>query len=218
MKTTQYVRQEKAIASADAGGIRERWLWGLRLLRDPDAFTPGSSQLKPGRADELVRAAKAAGRNLSEREIRRRLQCARTYRTDTEFGRAVAEFPTWRELADANFPQFDGVEGEPLADYRTDAERQHDRARALIDLIGDQGTLFPLSDFEPIVTTLKELQAYADQMRELTQRFVDRDKKRQRYLDQLIEAADGDLSMTWQNAHERLAPDVGDLVDAAETA
>jgi hypothetical protein len=203
MRTTQYLRQEKAIAAADAGGIRERWMWGLRLLRDPDAFAPGSSQLKPGRTDELVRAAKAAGRNLSAREIQRRLQCARAYQTETEFRRAVAEFPTWRELADANFPPFGAEPGEPPADHRTDAERQRDHARALTDLLGEQGTLFPLADFEPNETPLKDLKAYADEMAELTARFRRRDEERQAYLAQLIDASGGDLSTTWQEAHLR---------------
>jgi hypothetical protein len=203
MKTTQYVRQENAIGAAEAGGMRERWIWGLRLLRDADAFTPGSSQLKPGRADELIGAAKAAGRNLSEREIRRRLQCARTYRTETEFGRAVAEFQTWRELSDANFPRFDGDEGEPPADHRTDAERKRDLARAIADVIGEQGTLFPLDRFEPFESTLKDLADYAAEMSDLTERFRKRDAERRDYLDKLIEAAAGDLSTRWQDAHQR---------------
>jgi len=203
VKTSQYVRQEKAIASADAGGMRERWLWGLRLLRDPDAFTPGSTQLKPGRAEELVAASKAVGRGLSEREIRRRLQCARTYPTEAEFGHAVAEFSTWRELAAANFPTYSAPDGEPLADYRTDAERQRDRARAFEDIFGEQGSLFPLSDFEPTTTTLKELVAYADEMEEWTGRYVTRDRKRREYVDALVLAADDDLSVTWLEAQRR---------------
>jgi hypothetical protein len=203
MKTSQYIRQENAIAAADAGGIRERWMWGLRLLRDADAFTPGSSQLKPGRADELARAARAAGRALSDREIRRRLQCARAYQTEAEFGRAVAEFSTWRELADANFPDFHGDEDEPLADHRTDAERKRDRARALADVLGEQGSLFPLADFEPTTTTLKELAEYASEMAELTERFARRDDRRRTYLGSLVEATGGDLSVSWQDAHVR---------------
>lgn len=203
MKTTQYVRQENAIAAADAGGIRERWMWGLRLLRDPEAFTPGSSQLKPGRADELVRAAKAAGRKLSEREIRRRLQCARTYRTESEFGRAMAEFSSWYDLSDANFPRFDDADAEPPADHRTDAERRHDLARAIAEVIGEQGTLFPLDRFEPAAATLKDLADYASDMADLTARFAARDKERASYLEQLVAAADGDLSATWAAAHER---------------
>jgi hypothetical protein len=207
MKTSQYVRQENAIAAADAGGIRERWMWGLRLLRDPDAFTPGSTQLKPGRAEELARAARAHGRSLSEREIRRRLQCARAYQTEAEFGRAVAEFETWRELSDANFPSFDVDPDEPLADHRTDAERKRDRARALADVLGEQGALFPLDDFEPSSTELKELVEYASEMAELTARFARRDQRRMEYLDRLVEAAGGDLSTTWQDAHDRAFPE-----------
>lgn len=216
MKTAQYIRQEKAINAADAGGIRERWLWGLRLLRDPDAFTPGSSQLKPGRADELVKAAEAAGLKLTDREIRYRLQCARAYPTEAQIRNAGSEFAGWTELRSAGFPAIEAPEGEPPADHRTPAERDHDRARALIDLIGEQGTLFPLSDFEPVVTTLKELSAYAEQMRELTNRFAERDRKRWEYLARLIDAADGDLSMTWQEAHNRL-PDA-DPAEVGEAA
>jgi len=218
MKTSQYVRQEKAIASADSGGIRERWLWGLRLLRDPEAFSPGSSQLKPGRADELTKAAKSAGLRLSEREIRYRLQCARTYRTETEIRHACAEFGDWSALRSAGFPTFEAPEDEPPADHRTQLERDHDHARALVDLIGEQGALFPLRDFEPIVTTLKQLQDYADQQEELTARFVEHGKKRRAYLDRLIQAADYDLSMTWRDAHNRLGDAETEGLDSEEIA
>lgn len=211
MKTTQYIRQEKAIAVADSGGIWQRWLWGLRLLRDADAFSPGSSQLKPGRADELIRASIAAGLKLSEREIRYRLQCARAYPTEAQIRHACAEFEDWSGLRSAGFPAYEAPEGEPLADHRTDTERAHDRARAIVELIGEQGALFPLSDFEPVTTTLQELAAYADQQEELTNRFVKHGRKRRDYLDSLIKAADHDLSMPWGEAHNRL-----DAVTAAE--
>lgn len=204
MKTTQYVRQEKAIAVADSGGIRQRWLWGLRLLRDSDAMSESGKSLKHGVTDQLIAAAKSAGLKLSDREIRRRLQCARTYQTESQIGRAVADFETWRDLSDANFPEYDAAEDEPLADHRTDAERDHDRARALIDLIGEQGALFPLRDFEPIETTLKDLQLYMEQQEGLTQRFVAHGQKRRAYFEQLVEAADYDLSVTWAEAHARL--------------
>lgn len=204
MKTTQYLRQEKAIAAADSGGIRERWLWGLRLLRDRDAFASGSSQLKPGRADELIKAVTATGRKLSEREIQYRLRAARAYSTEAEIAQALAEFPSWTALINSGFPKYEAPEGEPLADHRTEAERKRDHARALADQLGEQGALFPLSDFEPVTTTLKELAAYADEMAELTARFAERDSQRQAYLAGLVEAAGGDLSMTWQDAHERL--------------
>lgn len=205
MKTTQYVRQEKAIAVADSGGIRERWLWGLRLLRDPQAFNPGSSQLKPGRAGQLVAAATAAGLKLSEREIRYRLDCARAYSTETQIRHACAEFKDWSSLRAAGFPAYGAPQDEPPADHRSEAERKRDRARALLDLIGEQGTLFPLDQFEPAETTLKELTDYAREQREITGRFAERDRKRDAELARLVEAAGDDLSMLWQDALHRLA-------------
>lgn len=207
MKTTQYIRQERAISASAIADIRERWLWGLRLLRDPDAFAPGSAQLKPGRADELIKAAKAAGFKLSEREIRYRLQCARAYPTEAQIRHACAEFEDWSELRAAGFPAFEAPDGELPADHRTDAERKRDRARAIADLIGEQGALFPLDTFEPNETTLKDLADYAEQQEELTARFVAHGQKRRAYLERLIVAADNDLSMTWQAAHERLPDD-----------
>lgn len=203
MKTTQYIRIERAISAAATNDIHERWIWGLRLLRDPDAFAPGSSQLKPGRADELVRAAKAARFRLSEREIQYRLRAARAYPTESQIAQAAAEFSNWTALVGNGFPAFEAPEGEPPADHRTEAERQRDHARALTDLLGEQGTLFPLRDFEPNETPLKVLAAYAEEMAELTARFAARDGQRQAYLAQLIEAAGGDLSTTWQDAHLR---------------
>jgi hypothetical protein len=203
MKTTQYVKQEKAIALADTGGIRERWIWGLRLLRDPAAMSSPSS-LRHGVAEQLVAAARAAGRKLSDREIRRRLQCARAYPTEAQIGRVLADFGSWYELSEAGFPAYEAPDGEPLADHRTDAERDHDHARALIDLIGEQGALFPLRDFEPVTTTLKELLDYTEQQEEMTARFVAHGEKRRAYLESLIRAAGNDLSVAWQEAHRRL--------------
>jgi hypothetical protein len=209
MKTTQYVRQEKAISVADSGGIRQRWLWGLRLLRDTDAMSSPKS-LRHGVAEQLTAAAKASGLKLSEREIQRRLQCARTYQTEAEIRHAVSDFETWHDLVGAGFPAYEAPEGEPLADHRTDAERDHDRARALVDLIGEQGSLFPLRDFEPVTTTLKELVDYTEQQEELTSRFVAHGRKRRAYLDSLIEAAEYDLSMVWREAHNRLDTWIGE--------
>lgn len=206
MKTTQYVKQERAISAADSGGIRERWLWGLRLLRDTEAMSSEKS-LRHGVADQLIAAAgkDARGRSrLNIQEIQRRIRCARAYQTESEIRLAQTDFGTWYGLVNAGFPAYEAPDGEPLADHRTEAERDRDAARALLDLIGEQGALFPASDFEPATTPLKDLKAYADEMEELTGRFVDRDRKRRAYLDSLIKAADDDLSVTWQEAQERL--------------
>jgi hypothetical protein len=204
VKTTQYIRIERAIAAASVSDIRERWLWGLRLLRDLDAFAPGSTQLKPGRADELVSAAKSAGLRLSEREIQYRLKVARSYPTEAQIAQAAAEFSHWTALVGAGFPAFEAPEGEPPADHRTEGERQRDHARAVTDILGDQAALFPLSDFEPVATPLKTLAEYADEMEEWTGRHVERDRKRRAYLEALIAAAGGDLSVSWKVAHDAL--------------
>lgn len=204
MKTTQYVRQEKAIAAGPSEDMRRRWIWGLRLVRDPDAFAPGSSQLKKGRADELVAAHKAAGLNFSATEMRLRIQCARTYQTESEFNRMLLNFRSWRAVCDAGFPAYERDPDEPLADHRTDAERKHDHGRALLDHIGDQGAFFPLSDFEPITTTVKEMRVYAEAMVAMASSFHEHAKERLAYVDQLSEAVDGDESVTWQDAQDRL--------------
>lgn len=203
MKTAQYVRQEKAIAAGAVSDIRGRWLYGLRLLHDPDVFAPRSTQLKPGRADELVRAAKAVGLRLTVREIQYRLQCARAYPYASQIANAGAQFEDWTALRSAGFPPMPEPADEPVADWRNENERQRERNRLLDDIFGEQGTLFPDADFEPRETPLKLLEAYAVEMAELTSRFAERDRKRRAYLNVLIEAAGGDLLMTWQDAHVR---------------
>lgn len=207
MKTAQYTRQEKSIAAANVGGIRQRWLYGLRLLRDGEAMSDSGKSLKNGVSDQLIAASRASGLKLSDREIRYRLQCARTYQTESQIRHACAEFEDWSALRAANFPAFDAEPDEQPADHRTEDERKRDHARALAAVMGEQVSLFPLSDFEPTVTTLKDLQIYTDEMEELTERFAKRDRDRRSYLKDLVEAADGDMSMTWQEAHDLLGPD-----------
>jgi hypothetical protein len=142
--------------------------------------------------------------------------CARTYSTETEIAHAGAQFSDWTELRTAGFPAFDVPPGEPPADHRTEAERDHDRARTLADLIGDQGALFPLRHFEPVTTTLKELLDYTEQQDELTARFAEHGRKWRAYLERLIAAAGNDLSMVWQEAHSRLPDaDVRDQLSGA---
>lgn len=205
MKTTQYVRQEKAIAAADTSGIRERIMWGLRLLADPEVFTPGG-QMKAGRADELVLATKAAGRKISQREIQYRLRAARAYRTESQIAQISARFENWSSLIGADFPDVEALPDEPLIDHRDASERRTDLNRALAaagEIHADQLALFPLDRFEPAVATLKELQDHAASMAELTARFAAKDRERLAYVDRLIEAAEGDLSTTWAVAHQR---------------
>jgi hypothetical protein len=206
VKTTQYVRQLSHIEAADSNLIREWWMFGLRLLRDPEVMSPSGVSLKHGVAERLISAAgvDSKGRpRLSAQKIQRALRCARLYRTESQIRRAATDFTGWYELVDAGFPPYEAEEGEAPADHRTEAERKRDRARALADVLGEQGSLFPLDDFEPSTTTLKVLAEYAAEMAELTSRFARRDEQRRDYLAQLIEAAGGDLSAAWRDAHER---------------
>jgi len=60
----------------------------------------------------------------------------------------VAEFQAWRDLAEAGFPAFEASPGERPADWRTDAERTHDRNRAYMDATNGMDAMFPLSERE----------------------------------------------------------------------
>jgi hypothetical protein len=200
MKTTQYLSIERRITAAEAGSIRERWLYGLRLLRDPEAIAKGGG-LRHGVADTLIAAAAKRGVNLSAREIQWRLQCARTYPTEGQIRNAVTDFGAWRDLISANFPAYPADFDEPPADHRTPDEKSHDAATALLDLVGDQGALFPISQLEPTEATLKDLVAYIDQQDEITQRFLAKNERRREYVAVLSEAVGNDLSRSWRDAH-----------------
>jgi hypothetical protein len=200
MKVTQYVRAEQAIVGADGGGIRQRWLYGLRLLRDPEAISTGNGGgLRHGVTDRLVEAARSRGLKLNDREVRNRLRCARTYPTESQIGHAVSDFGSWHDLIEAGFPPYEAELNEPPADYRTQNEKDHDHARQLLLAIGGQGTLFP--DLEPEQATLKELVDYSDEQDDITERFAKRGRERRKYLKELMLAANYDLSQTWQAAH-----------------
>lgn len=209
MKTLQYLKQEKSIAFCDGGGIRGRWRWGLRLLRDPEAMSSEKS-LKHGVGELLIATAKRAGLKLSEREIQWRLQCARAYPTEGQIRSAASDFSTWHDLAAARFPLFKADPQEPPADHRDDAERHRELARQLMNHAAHQLDLFPLDTFDQGTSTLEELQHYTEEQDALTARFVARGASRREYLERLILAADGDLSTTWGVAHERLSAIEGD--------
>lgn len=210
MKTTQYVRQLSAIEATDTDLIRKWWMFGLRLLRDPESMSPSGSSLRHGVAEQLITAAGKTSKGkprLSVDKIQRSLQCARAYPTETQIQHAVRDFESWRDLVAAGFPSYESGEGEAPADHRTDAERTRDRARALASLAefgNEQGALFPLSDFEPVTATLKELDEYAEQQEAITARFAAYGQRRRTYLENLKAAVDGDLSATWQQAHDQM--------------
>lgn len=208
MKTSQYGRQEQAIAAADSGGIWQQWLYGLRLINDAERLAPAGG-LRHGEAEKLIAEAERHGIKLSEREIRWRMQCARAYPTEAQIGNAVTDLRTWRAMTQAGFPPYERPEGEPDADYRTAKEARHDRARDLARAAAEHASaqleLFPAAHLDPARSTLADLEAYVVEQAEMTARFAKRDAERRAHLDKLIEAAGGDMDMLWQEAHNRLA-------------
>ena len=61
---------------------------------------------------------------------------------------------------------------------------------------------WPRDTFGPS-TTLEDLERYTEEMRSLTQRYVRRDEERDRRLQELIRAAGGDKTTTWEQAERR---------------
>jgi hypothetical protein len=217
MKLTQYTTREAQIRTADSGGIRQRWMWGLRLLADQEKIAPAGG-LKHGVTDALIQAAAKRGYKLSAREIQWRLQCARAYPTEAQMCNGITDFETWFDLIQAGFPAYPVPAGEPPADWRTEPERTSDLNRAWLDASNGMDAMFPLSQFEPVETTLQDLE---DFMKEslathecIVAGFEHTHAKRRQYLDELREAADQDLTMTWQEAQERLPDDDDDEATA----
>jgi hypothetical protein len=210
MKLTQYTTREGQIRTADSGGIRQRWLWGLRLLADQEKIAPAGG-LKHGVADALIEAAAKRGYKLSATEIRYRLQCARTYKTEAEIANAVGDFETWHDLIQANFPAYGAPRVEPLADWRTESEKTRDHNRAWLDASNGMDAMFPLSQFEPVETTLEDLENFMKDSlathESIVAGFEHTHARRREYLDRLEEAADHDLSVTWQEAQDLLPED-----------
>jgi hypothetical protein len=87
-------------------------------------MSPRGRSLRHGIIEILIAAGQKAGFKISEREIQRRLQCARTYSTEAQIGHVVADLKTWRELADANFPAVPVPDGEPPADHRDEGREE----------------------------------------------------------------------------------------------
>ena len=211
MRYARYLRLEKYIAASDTGGILERWRYGRRLLEDDTATTPAGN-LRHGVLDRLTTNASARGFKLSEREIRYRLQCARTYGTEAEIGTASADFGDWTSLREAGFPAVEVPPDAEPCDPRDADERHRDTARTLARRAGHDATepeqlalfeYFPDDRFGE-TSTLADLAKYTQEMAELTERFAQRDRERAAYLARLVDAAGGDLSVTWEQAHALL--------------
>jgi hypothetical protein len=213
MRVTRYLRLEKNIAASDTGGIIERWRYGRRLLMDDTATTPNGN-LRHGLLARLIPEAAAAGYKLSEREIQYRLQCAKAYLTEAEIRTAGADFVDWTALREAGFPPVElppeADPGEPH-DPRDADEKWRDfrnAARQREQENPGQGALFELPmifshDTYSPKTPLSSLVAACDESERMTRNFIKKDEERRAYTMELIEAAGGNLGMTWYEAEAR---------------
>lgn len=205
MKTARYGKIDKDIIAHDGGGIWERWRYGRLLLVDDTATTPAGN-LQHGVLAQLITAAERHGIKVSEREIQRRVQCAKTYPTEAQIRHVVTDFETWHDVVNSGWPEYPAPEDERPYDPRSDAELTHDHNRTGRNLFDGEGnrksTLF--DSFEPASTTLAELARWTDEQEEITARFVAIGIERRRYLDALIKVVHGDMTATWAAAQAAL--------------
>jgi hypothetical protein len=223
MKLERYRRLEKRIASADGDSIRERWVYGRRLLCDAEAVTP-QGNLQHGIAAKLICQAERLGRKLSEREIRYRMKIARDYPYESQIGTLSADFETWTELRDIAFRQVShGAEEVPYNPLETDElTRQFDRrGRRMLLNIAHSGGLFETSDYEKLwpefgrTDSLSEIQAWNEEQDEITRRFLELSEIRKAAFEQLLAAVDDDLTKTFGDALDALDIDENDEDDEA---
>lgn len=211
MRFARYLRMEKLIVAGDTAGITVRWRYGRRLLEDDTATTP-AGHLRNGVLKGLLADAASAGIKLGEREINYRLKAGAAYLTEAEFRTARAEYGEWTALRAAGFPPVevpaDETDTEPF-DPRDADERARDAANALARRDATDSEQLPLFDHFPDerfdeTSTLAELAKYAGEMAEMTERYARKDRERAAYLKRLVDAVNGDMGATWEEAHAAL--------------
>ena len=189
------LRIERQIANADGSTIRRRWVYGQQLLADPSKMSASGKSLRSGVLQQLIHASRDRGHKLSEREIRYRLQAARTYTDEAQIGTVCAEFGSWSELRDAGFPPVtvpdDIPEGSVL-----DAE-EGDAADGWTQL-----DLFPSCRQD---STFEEAHRYHKSQSRMTANFVALDRRRGELLDRMINAVGGDMTATLGQAVRALS-------------
>ncbi|MGH7426251.1 MAG: hypothetical protein ACREJP_08790 [Candidatus Methylomirabilales bacterium] len=204
MRTSRYGKIEKDIVAHDGGSIWERWRYGRLLLVD-DTATTAAGNLQHGVLARLITVAERNGIKVSEREIRYRVQCARTYPTRDQIGKVIADLGTWFDLIQARFPEYPAPEDARPYDPRETQEllKDHDSQGARLLAHAQNQVLF--DSFDPTTTTLAELARWTDEQDEITARFVAIGLKRRQHLADLTKVAHGDTSMTWAEAERLLA-------------
>lgn len=209
MRYGRYQKLEKSIAASDTGGIKERWRYGRTLVTDPKRVTPNGN-LKHGVLEELIADAKSVGVKLSRSEIHRRMQCAKTYETEAQISRAAGDFDHWWDLVTAGFPPVEMPEGADLGEPYDPhaADRKPPQAPTQPTLVTADGK--PVPQFDPPVkfggdehgprSTIEDLYAACKESEGYTERMAANDARRRAYVDDLADAAGGDLTKTWYEA------------------
>jgi len=204
--TAPFTRLEKGIAAADSGSIRHRWEYGRLLLVDPEFTTPAGN-LRHGVLADLIEAARKAGKKLSEREVRYRLEAGRTYPCDSQIRHADADFDHWTALREAAFPAYEAEDGEEPFDPRTPLEKARAAEKQLA--FGEPGDPAQLALFEwfpdfDTLATISELRKHAEDVLGWSERQAKRSRERIAYVDRLSAAVNGDESRTWEEANAAL--------------
>lgn len=210
MRYTRYLRLEKNIAASDTGGITERWRFGRGLLAD-DKYTTPNGNLRNGARERLIAEAAIGGYKVSKSEIAYRLQCARAYETEAQLSTAREQFADWTSLREAGFPSVQiplDADTGPF-DPRDEDERRRDAAATLDRAAGEAAGQLSLFEYFPddqfdSLATLAELLKYAEDSDARTKRHARKDQERFAYLKQRIDAVNGDLGKTWEEAQAAL--------------
>lgn len=220
MRLGEYGRIERDISAAENGTIWHRWRYGRRLMCDMEITTPNGN-FRHGVIEKIVRAS---GGKLTERELRARRQCGKAYPMRSQIRQALTDFETWNQLLDASFPPYESEEDElpynPLLTEEIIKQHETGTGRIGEDSQYEGGGIVPREDCEERgeepggaiiprdtfgdTTPLSELVRWAEQERELARRFNARVDRLCYYIDSLVKAANGDLTMTLGEAEGRL--------------
>jgi len=173
VSTDPYQKRERSIAASDSGTIVERWAYGRELLADSKRTTPAGN-LRHGSLAYLIGRAARAGCKVGEREIQRRLQAAKTYKTEAEIRQALTDFRTWGELLNAGFPPVDAPAeiGRAAADSDSGPGEPEEHPAGP----GEQMSLFPEERFGRLAT-LADLAKYDAEQIQYTANMAARDEK-----------------------------------------
>ena len=201
---------EDQIARGEGTVTRYRWDSGRIMLGDHRLVTP-AGHFRHGVIDSL-----AASLGVSERELRRRLQCARTYPTAGEIGHICGRYRTWRDLCEAGFPPAAGAggdAGQPALVTPDGADVDPDAVPGgVVDQDGTPVQLELVLDVPgldravrvPAQLTLRHYRAQIVEWRERHDRHGESLARHVRVAGLLRAAVDGDEEVTVADAAERL--------------